>query len=102
MVEHSDNMEIVKTEKEKSKKKIVEGDKKKGWGAMGRKKKESRKESQKGQTRGSLPATHYLMVYRLPADKLSLGNTGCDSDTAQGQSGDRVQTNTVLRFGSPV
>lgn len=35
MVEHSNNMEILKTEKEKSKEKIVEGDKKKGWGAMG-------------------------------------------------------------------
>lgn len=89
MVEHSNNMEILKTEKEKSKEKIVEGDKKKGWGAMGleEKKMERRKGSQKEQTRGSLPPTHYLMVYRLRADKLSLGNTGCDSERAEGQSG---------------
>lgn len=51
MVEHSNNMEILKTEKEKSKEKIVEGDKKKGWGAMGLEEKKNGKE--KGKPKGT-------------------------------------------------
>lgn len=94
--------DTLKTEKEKSKEKVAEGHKK-GWGAKGLEEKPgSRREAKKDRQEDPSPqlTAWWCAVFELTG--YAQGYRLWLSERAEGQSGDRAETNAVLRFRSLV